>query len=212
MTRRWPLLLAVLAGATACGLSLSGPADRRWNDAHNTRCAAVIAALEAAPRPDGAGLHLRPAVLASSGHHPHAGGRGCILVGLEPVEWTRLDPDSTQVGYADKDGPDPTYSTFSVTSYEGDRLDIERHALAPARANSVIVREDRGELVHTLITRRSGALRLLSIRRDPRDGDQIRCDAYLFGAYEAALPVLEAACASMDLVPWEVGEGRRRQP
>lgn len=203
------VVMALLVGA--CHLY-----EKRWLAVHDAYCDRVLAELEAEPGRvvDFEGVGMRPGVLEAISPHPHGGPRACILVGVAPTQWKRSDPWNEAV-YLDMEGPNATLSAFTVEvsmylrpgapAGESPVQALERIELGPARADGVTVREQRGETTRTLVTQRGSGVHLLWLRWYPNDDEHIyiRCQAYLFGKYKAALPAFEAACAAAQSMWWE---------
>lgn len=205
-------MLGIAALVGACHVR-----ETRWLADRNAHCDRLLAAMAAEFRdqPTIAGVGLAPLVLETVKFHPHGGGSACHLAAVAPTLWTRMWGEDPL--FVDLAGTDPTYSGFQIDERNFVRDDpavaidpaqaIERDELGPARRDAIVEREQRSAHGRVLVTRSSGGLRLLVIRWHP-DGSQrgyLRCQAYLFGRHEAALPAFEAACATARTMRWERG-------
>lgn len=180
-----PLALAVsLVGV--CSYLPCRPGDERWNRARDADCAERIAAVTQRGYPELADLPLQPAVIERLPRHPHAVGRACTAVGLEPVSWQR--EGGGIITYVDRDRPGATGSKLRL-----DQSDCEE----PARSESTVVHPDR-DGIPTFVTRIDGGLRMVQIHRPPHMLGCLRCEAELYGVFEAAVPTIAAVCGAFD--------------
>lgn len=73
---------------------------------------------------------------------------------------------------------------------------------AAARASGDVVRDERTEHGHVIVTRSADMLRMFMFRWHS-SVSYLRCEAALSGAYARALPAFEQACATARVLPWE---------